>query len=151
MKNAKYDNLTQCIIHVILVRNALHKYMDPLNIPMANILPGRPATVKSLAEDHNVLTLRDALNKGLHQLHKYRGLGRVSVEEIEIALLRRGYSLYSHDKKVIAFVNGLVTRYSMTNKSYRVGYPMTSRGELRIEVAHQIASIVIREGGTITL
>lgn len=117
---------------------------------MSKVLPGRPTVVRRL-KDMGVETLLDAIERGYKGLHLVRGLGFCTLQEIEIAALRRGYSIYTDDIAAIKLVWRLVKKYGMANRHYRPGYPISFRGELTPRLAHLFAIIIITEGGVIKI
>ena|SRR3989344_5089239 len=124
--------------------------MKKLDISMTEVLPGRPFAVKNLS-DLGIRTLKDAITYGTNGLSKAKGLGSCSIDEIEIAALQKGVSIFTRNKAVIFLVWRLVHRYGLTSKFYRPGHPCSYRGEITPGFAHKLAEIVQREGGSITI
>ena len=70
---------------------------------MTEVLPGRSFVVKNLS-DLGIGTLKDAITSGINGLSKAKGLGSCSIDEIEIAALQEGVSIFTKNKAVISFI-----------------------------------------------
>ncbi len=123
---------------------------NPDNVLIESVIPGKPQLVGHLKEA-GITTLATALRVGKSKLLSFRGLGPITLEEIEIAALNHGRSFNTKNRKIIFLTNHLVQRYGMTNTFYKVGHPLANRGEISPGDAFKFADIVRREGGSLKL